>query len=304
MSAKGWFAAASFAFLTMASALDPASAYDPPASSQPLLRAVDFSAAAPLDEDYRLQFAACDRGVAGVGAKDSFRGHSLRLPGKPESQQYYLCSRDPSNVEALLKLKDGGVFWHSKMALDVDGAWAAWNGVPGATDLKETSYKWPGVADTASRAAQIDPDRIPFVVMPTAGLARLTGAASGALGREFADKTGLRLGDMGVVVYRDRWTPVLIGDGGPFMRLGEGSSRVFEAIGESRCRRWSADGLTCVGMGGGAYPYRNSGLGRNVLFIVYPNSRAHDITAQNALGKLCAFAKAKLGLSGGDMCPL
>ncbi len=45
------------------------------------------------------------------------------------------------------------------------------------------------------------------------------------MGRMFADKTGLRLGDMGVVVYKDRWTPVLIADGGPFMRLGEGSEQ-------------------------------------------------------------------------------
>lgn len=303
MSARHWFAAASLACVAFASAMGEADAYEPPALSRPLLGAVDFSAAAPLDEDYRRQFVACDRGLAGVGAKDHFRGHSLRLPGRPEAKQYYLCSRDPSNVEALLKLKDGGVFWHSKMALDVDGAWAAWNGVPGATDLKETSYKWPGVADKGSQAAQIDPDRIPFVVMPTAGLANLTGAASAGLGREFADTTGLRLGDMGIVVYRDRWTPVMIADGGPFMRLGEGSSRVFEAIGESRCKKWSTDGQTCVGTGQGAYPYRNFGLGRNVLFVLYPNSRAADITPANALGKMCGFAKAKLGLSGGEMCP-
>lgn len=277
-------------------------AYDPPAASRPLLASVDFTAATPLDEGYRLQFVACDRGITGVGRKDHFNGHNLRLPNRPESRQYYLCSRDPSNVKALLKLKDGGVLFDSKMALDVDGSWAAWNNLPGATDLKETSYKWPGVADSSSQAAQVDPDRIPFVVMPKSGLSSLTGAASGSLGREFGEKTALKLGDMGVVVFGDKWTPVMIADGGPFMRLGEGSSRVFEALGESRCKRWSPDGLTCIGPGN-VYPYKNFGIGRDVIFILYPNSRAEDISAANALSKICDFAKAKLGLTGGAMCP-
>ena len=280
-----------------------AMAYDPPPASQPLLNQVDLPAATPLDEDYRLQFVACDRGLNGVGRKDHFRGHSLWVPGKPPSKQYYLCSNDPSNVKALLRLKDGGILLHSKMALDVDGSWAAWNDLPGATDQKETSYKWPGVADKHSRAAQLDPDRIPFVVMPMSGIQRLTGSASGALGREFADKTGLRLGDMGVVIYRDKWTPVLVGDGGPFMRLGEGSSRIFESIGQSRCRQWSSDGLSCVGAGHGSYPYRNVGVGSDVLFILYPNSHVSDITPENSAAKLCAFAKTRLGLTGGAFCP-
>lgn len=302
MSGKPWAIASIFGTVLVWQSAGPAAAYDPPAASAPLLRGVDFAASAPLDEGYRQQFVACDRGLPGIGTKDHFRGHSLRIPGRPEARQFYLCSRDPSNVKALLKLKDGGVLWHSKMALDVDGSWAAWNGVPGATDLKETSYKWPGVADTSSRAAQIDPDRIPFVVMPTAGLRTLTGSASRELGEEFAVRTGLRLGDMGVVVFRDKWAPVLIGDGGPFMRLGEGSSRVFEAIGQSRCKKWSADGLACVGTGNGAYPYRNFGLGSDVLFILYPGSHAQDITPANAVSKLCAFARDKLGLTGGAMC--
>ena len=213
-------------------------AYDPPQKSADLLKNTDFSAAVAFDEPYRLEFVACDGGHAGLGSKDHFLGFNLKLPNVSDSKQYYLCSRDPSNVKALLRLVDGAILWESKMALDVDGSWAAWNGLPGATDLKETSYKWPGSTDHSAHSAQIDPDRIPFIVMPTAGLSKITGNKSGMMGRLFAEKTGLHLGDMGVVIYKDHWTPVLIGDGGPFMRLGEGSSRVFEAIGESRCKKW------------------------------------------------------------------
>ncbi len=241
---------ASLAFATLAS---QGLAYDPPETSADLLTGVDFSAAVPLDESYRREFVACDGGNAGQGEKDHFLGFDLKLPNVPASKQYYLCSRDPSNVKALLRLTDGAIYWHSKMALDVDGSWAAWNGLPGATDLKETSYKWPGSPNSSAQSAQIDPDRIPYIVMPRSGVSKITGSKSGEMGRMFAAKTGLRLGDMGVVVYKDHWTPVLIGDGGPFMRLGEGSSRVFEAIGESRCKKWSDDGQTCIGPGN-VYP--------------------------------------------------
>jgi len=279
-----------------------AHASEPPASSANLLKAVKFSASMPLDESYRREFVACDGGAAGLGKKDHFLGFDLKLPNVADSKQYYLCSRDPSNVMALLRLNDGAIYWRSKMALDVDGSWAAWNGLPGATDLKETAYKWPGSPSSSARSAQIDPDRIPYIVMPTAGLSKITGSKSNEMGRMFADKTGLRLGDLGVVIYKDRWTPVMIADGGPFMRLGEGSSRVFEAIGESRCKKWSNDGQTCIGPGN-AYPYKNSGLSGDVIFIAYPGSRSPNITPQNAISKLCAFAREKLGLTGGAMCP-
>jgi hypothetical protein len=288
-----------FLFSSLAARAPFAEAYTAPEASQHLL-AGHLAESQPLNEDYRLQFVACDSGVRGIGAKDHFHGHSLRLRRTLEDRQYYLCSRDPSNVSALLKLRDGAVFWDSKMALDVDGSWAAWNGVPGATDLKETSYKWRNVSDKRSRAAQVDPDRIPFVVMPMAGLARITGTASTRLGKEFSTHTGIRLGDMGVVIYRDRWTPVFVADGGPFMRLGEGSSRVFEAIGASRCKRWNADKTQCIG--NGAYPYRNFGLAREVLFIIYPGSASDSITADNAIETLCTFAKNKLQLTGGAVC--
>lgn len=279
-----------------------AQSYRPPPASATLLERMDFASAVPVDEAYRREFTACDGALPGAAGKDHFRGVDLRLPGVPEARQHYLCSRDPSEVRALLRLPDGAVLWDSKMALDVDGSWAAWHGLPGATDQKHTSYKWPGSRDRDARAAQIDPDRIPYVVIPMDGKSALTGPAAPALGRAFSEKTMLRLGDMGVAILGDRWTPVLIGDGGPFMRVGEGSSRVFEALGESRCRRWNADRTACVGVGG-AYPYRNSGVSRGVLFILYPGSRDAGMTPANAIGRMCAFARSKLGMAGGSTCP-
>jgi hypothetical protein len=283
-------------------------AHTPPARSAALLSGVDFAAAAPLNEDYRMQFVGCDGEALGSNApdgagKDMFRGHSLRREGRPDDQQYYLCSRDPSRVAALLRLSDGAVYWESKMALDVDGAWAAWNGIPGATDQKETSLQWPDVADKHSQAAQVNPDAYPFVVMPVAGLKALTGDAAKTLGAEFAKQTGLGMGDMGVVIYADQWTPVFIADGGPFMKLGEASSRVFESIGRSRCKGWDTARLHCIGSVAGKYPYRNFGLSRDVVFILYPGSARRDMTAASAIATICDFAQQRLGLTGSATCP-
>src|SRR5690242_13739854 len=91
MPAKCWFAGLVFACLALGLPTRQAMAYDPPAPSLPLLRGVDLTTATPLDENYRLQFVACDEGVTGVGPKDHFRGHRLRLAGRPDSKQY-ICA--------------------------------------------------------------------------------------------------------------------------------------------------------------------------------------------------------------------
>jgi hypothetical protein len=200
-------------------------------------------------------------------------------------------------------MPDGAVFWQSKMALDVDGSWVAWSGRGGATDQQLTSYTWPGATNKASQAAQLDPDRIPFIVIPNDGLRVITRSAAKELGAEFAQRTGLRFGDIGVVIYRDQWTPVIVGDGGPFMRIGEASAKVFEAIGQSRCRGWNSDKSRCTGPAGGGYPYKNFGIDGDVLFIVWPNSAVGDIGPEDALATLCSFAHAKLGLAGSEACP-
>ena len=300
-----------------------AKAYDPPPASKPFLSEIDFTKATPLVPAYALAFNRCDGEVAGGEGKNTFDGVVLKPP--------YLCADriidekkqfgDPTRLSALLRLQDGAIFWQSKMALDVDGAWAAWNGLPGATDLKCTTMSWttPNTCDDSStdpavRANQIDPDKFPFVVMPTNGLKSAFGGNAVARGQRFAKTTGLKMGDMGVAIYGKRWTPVFIADGGPFMRLGEGSSRVFEELGQSRCKKWNADHTICIGPGNSPenncsakpskseYPYCNFGISRDVIFILYPNSRDAELSAQNARKKLCDFAQSKLKLTGSSYC--
>jgi hypothetical protein len=267
-----------------------------------LLAKVEFAKAKPIDEDYREQFVICDGDQPGGAGKDTFRGYGLKQPNLSDGAQQYLCSRDKNKVRALLKLVDGAVYWESKMALDVDGSWTVWQGVKSKSDQPTTAYQWKGL-DPTLWEAQVDPDRFSFVVMPTSGIRSLTGDAASALGREFGQKTGLALGDMGVAIYKDKWTPVFIADGGPFMRLGEGSAAVFEALGQPRCRGWDAGHTRCLGDGIRPYPYDNFGLEREVVFILYPGSRRADFTPETAMPAICAFAKDKLGLTGSGSCP-
>lgn len=297
--------AVAIALWAAAAAQEP---YKPPPQSGTLLKKVDFAKAKPLDEGYRNEFVRCDGDAPGKAGKDTFRGHALKAP--------YLCSEDKSRVKALLVLADGAIYWDSKMALDVDGSWAAWSGkkwvnakgkVIKTTDLCGTSLKWKtvpkGKTDCQFPEAQVDPDIFPYVVIPTSGVEKLTKDAHKQLGAEFRSITKLKMRDMGVVIYGDKWSPAFIADGGPFMRLGEASARVFKNLGEDRCRKWSSDGKRCVGPDGKLYPYVNAGVDERVIFILYPGSGKAEMTADNALATICQFAKEKLELTGSSSCP-
>jgi hypothetical protein len=278
-----------------------AQTYAPPAISAPLLRDIDFSKASSSDfDDYRQQFVNCDGdGPADIRDKvrASFRGYSVVRPKMPEDDQYYLCPSDRSNLRALLRLEDEGIYWHSKMALDYDGSWVTWTpGIQDATAQKTTAIQWPDVADP--QASQIDPDRYPYIVIPGFVPGGLIGdhAVRAQLGDEFRSRTHLMPWDMGIVIYEDKWTPVFIADTGPFMKIGEASVRVFEELGQSRCLHWdSAKKTRCVGKTKGELPYENSGIPGDVLFIAWPNSaKAGDLTPDNAIRKICDFAMGKL----------
>ena len=186
-----------------------AQAYDPPPSSAAAVQEIDFDRATPLDEDYRFQFKRCD-------TENVFRG--VQMSG------FRRCSGDKNNVEALLKFPNGAIFFEAKMSLDIDGSFKACSD-PGLADLCPTWHTWPNLT---GRASFIDLDKIPFIVIPIAGPDRWK--------REFRDKTGVKAGDFAVVVFNGHVVPAMVGDGGPFNKLGEASNAVFKAVGKDRCR--------------------------------------------------------------------
>lgn len=276
--------------------------YRPPAVSVALLAKVDLAHARPVDEAYRRLFTVCDGLMPGGKGKDTFRGH--RTPRR--------CSSDPSTVKALLKLPDGGVLWESKVALDVDGSYAATSGirwldakrrVRNTTDQCGTALQWRKVrvSDCKDAEAQVDPDLFPYVAVPGAATGFLPKAERVAAQRAFGKTIGISLRDMGVIVYRDRWTPVFVADVGPVFRLGEASSGAFAALGQSRCRVALAADRRCRGDASRRYPYVDAGLPAGAIFILYPGSGA-GLTRENAIARICALARDKLGLTGSPVC--
>jgi Fungal chitosanase of glycosyl hydrolase group 75 len=263
--------------LVLAAAPAIAADYHPPPASQFLLSGADLLAAQPVDEEYRAQFQQCDD-------KNEFRGHQLT--------GWRQCSGDKNNVRALLRLSNGAILWESKLGLDLDGSWKAWND-KGAADQRGTWYQWPRVCPDSERddqklcqREQVDAEHTPFAVVPIAG--------PDEAGREFREKTGIGKGDLGVIIYRDKWVPVLVADGGPYNKLGEASAAALAALGESRCSHHNADGL-CDG-------YKDTSIESGAITIIFPGSHPTGLTADNVVAKMCENAKSKLGLTGSPLC--
>jgi len=225
--------------------------YAPPPASAATVAGVRFESAAPIDESYRAEFDRCDR-------ENIFREEEM--PG------FRKWTDDPNKVKVLLRFPNGTIFFQAKLALDIDGSQKACNN-PGSADQCGTWFKWK---DQSGKAANVDSDQYPFVVIPVAGL-------RGRDDREFRDKTGIAKGDLGVVIYKDKIVPVFVADGGPHNKLGEGSAALLKALGEDRCREWQH---------GHCARYRDFSVPGNVLFILFPNSGIADLTPAKALEKI------------------
>ena len=244
--------AATFTILCATSKFSLPADYLPPSASAAQVARINFHAAIPVDESYRAQFDRCDR-------EDIFNGVSMK--------GFRKCSTDPNRARALLKFPNGTVFFESKLGLDIDGSWKACNN-PGTVDLCPTWMRWENLP---APKKYIDSDLFPYVVIPIAGL-------NGHDDPEFRNKTGIKQGDLGVVIYKDKVVPVFIADGGPHNKLGEGSAALFKALGQDRCRQWRSDGH--------CQSYRDFSIERGVLTFVFPNSRIADLTPENAREKV------------------
>jgi hypothetical protein len=148
---------------------------------------------------------------------------------------------DPSRCAQILQFPNKTVFWSSKLAVDADGI----NGTTLDPDdgQNDTSYHIHGSALNAAIH--------PFAVLPL-----------GAFGTE----TGLSLGDVAVVVYKDYMTGCIFGDLGPSYRLGEGSIRLHELLMPAApdCCHRNADG-TCARI-------IDVSIGSDVMFFGFPGS--------------------------------
>src|ERR1051325_5854374 len=131
-----------------------------------------------------------------------------------EFDQSAAGKNDPSKCKALLRFADNAIFWTSKMAIDADGP-AAGPGRRTGSELDpdsgqdDTTYHFPGTNKGLPSEA------IAYIVLP---------------GGTFRQNTGLAIGDVAVVIYKDKMSAAICGDIGPKKKIGEGSIRLHEAL--------------------------------------------------------------------------
>lgn len=213
------------------------------------VRLPELAAGVAVDEGYRAQFDLCD-------TQNQFHGESFER-GRG-------CRGDPNRAEALVRLPGGPIAYVSKLAVDLDGSPFACGPDHQRSDQCPTSLMLEG-ADGAE--TPLDADRVPYVVIPAAGPDPYRG--------EFSRLTGVRVGDFGVVIKDGTVVPVIVGDTGPYNKLGEGSLALHRALGRELCTdrdqggvcRHVVDDMTSIDDG--------------VTTILFPRSRRDDLTPQN-----------------------
>lgn len=173
--------------------------------------------------------------------------------------------KDPSKCRALLKFPDGTIFWSSKMAIDADGPAAGPNRLSGSqldrdSGQDDTTFHYKGTRQGLSS------ETIPFIVLP---------------GGTFRKNTGLSLGDVAVVIFKDKITAAICGDLGPIKKIGEGSIRLHEALHPP-----APDPCSLRNPDGSCKRILNASIEQDVLVFAFAHSSPADLSPTNLESKV------------------
>jgi hypothetical protein len=206
---------------------------------------------ASVSEAYRKKFEGCDK-------TDRFGTVKFPIRRANGTIRFFGCKSDPSRLTRLDGVPPAGaapkaVLFVAKLAHDRDGSPSVCSGAAGPTDQCGTSLmlnptaKHPCLIHTGSgkQCVPVNAEEVPYVVIPTA-------APPGIDAHEFRTRTGLGFGDYGVVIANGRTIPVIVADGGPAYKIGEGSTALLRAL--------SSDGKPRT-------------IAANVSYILFPGSR-------------------------------
>lgn len=194
----------------------------------------------PIDESYRLQFTACD-------ATDRFEGVQFPIRKANGKVAWFGCHSDPSRFARFERVKaqagvPEAIIWESKIARDDDGSPKACDNA-GPTDqcpttlmLKPTpAQPCPkSLEDRGPKCLPVNAATIPYAVIPAA-------APRGIDSARFMRLTGLKMGDVGMVVRGDKQVPAILADTGPAYKIGEGSAALLGQLSANgNPRTWSS----------------------------------------------------------------
>ena len=173
---------------------------------------------------------------------------------------------DPNKCKALLRFPDNQIFWSSKMAIDADGPAAGPGRLSGSkldidSGQDDTTYHFPGTNKG------LPSELIPYIVLP---------------GGTFRSNTGVAMGDMAVVIYKDKLTAAICGDVGPKKKIGEGSIRLHEALHPP-----APDPCSLRQPDGSCRRILNASIDEDVLVFVFPDSAFDsDLDPENLEAKV------------------
>ena len=207
----------------------------------------------PVSTSYVAQFAACDE--TDVFGQTPVTGRTPQ--GK---KQGHGCKTDPSRFQKFDRIAAQGqrpeaIVLLSKLALDEDGSWNACHHAGGPTDDCKTSLKLivgqhhPCELDPRlSHCVPVDPAEIPYVVIPAA-VPKMPWLKADALRIDpdvFRRLSGVTFGDFGLVIFKGKTVPVVIADGGPAYKMGEGSIALLKALSTDGRPHPISSGVTVV----------------------------------------------------------
>jgi hypothetical protein len=193
-------------------------------------------------------FDECDR-------TDTFAG--LSLP--KHKRQPLRCSTDRNRVAFLDRYPDGSVVFKAKASVDADGS-----PVVGGSGWPNDVQTWL-TFDPGSQDHFVNAEVVPFIVIPR-------DAPKGRLSLQ--TDAGIGKGDLAVVVRGERCSFAVVGDAGPWFRLGEISLRAHADLDNPQCA--TAGQSPCRRLKGGD----GLGIASDVTYLVFPGSRPKPLLSQ------------------------
>ena len=204
-------------------------------------------------------------------AQNTFAGQKLpTFAGKP-----LRCSTDPNRVRYVLQYPDRTVAFEAKASVDADGSAAACGPQRSATDQCQTWLSY----DQGSTRKYTDAEKVPFVVVPM---------SMPSSDISFTKATGIGKGDLAVVVSGTRCAFGVVGDSGPYFRLGEISVAAHAELGNPQCAGSEKPCTRLIGGGGGR------GIASGVRYLIFPKTRPDPLTAENVVAESAKAARQRL----------
>ena len=202
-----------------------------------------------VDKPYSTLYAECDR-------LNTFNGHSLPRLGDRRLK----CSTDANHVDFIRQFPDGTIVFRSKTGVDADGSPVSQSPNRSPADQPHTSLTY----DTGQNDF-VNAEDVSFVVTPLTSTTFRT---------SFKQDTGIRLGDLAVVIKDERCSFGLVADEGPAFRIGEASIKTHEDLGNPQCKTPGEHPCMKLKAGGSGV-----GIASGITFILFPQSRPNPLNA-------------------------